>query len=273
LRSFLAAELAEAKQLSALEAKEVQARHEDAIARALASQKTELDTRHQTEIDALSDSATLNLTQSLALVSKEAAEQAAGDAFAAKEHEAAALDSLREALTNKHARAIELLTCSHKADRSILQAQCHAAIDAAKERTDEQLKQAALERQRLEAALLLSRPEDVVRIERLVSLVKLKDDECKLFRLELANREANFNRVFVGGGQAHAGIAYPGPHQAGLASPGPLHAEPPRPGASDPSLAAGSGVRAASALQRVGSPRPRGGATEGRSPPPAPSLP
>ena len=266
-----AAELAEAKRLSVLEEKEMRARHEDAIARALASQKTELDTRHQTEIDALSNSATSYSTQSIALACKEAAEQAAAGAFAAKEHEAAALDSLREALSNEHARAIELLRCSHKADRSFLQAQCRAAIDAAKERTDEQLKQAALERQRLEAALFLSRPEDVVRIERLVSLVKLKDDECKLFRLELANREANFNRVFGGGEQARAVIAYPGSHQAGLASPGPLHAEPPRPGASVPSLAAGSGVRAVSALQRVGSPRPRGGATEGRSPPPAPS--
>lgn len=115
-----------------------------------------------------------------------------------------------------------------------------------------------------------SRPEDLTRIQRLTSLVKAKDEEVKrcaeevkFYKLELLNRETNFNKVFTGR-QPTVGVLGPGTGQQQQAVMGMKQGHPQLPTGpssggsgfgSPPAAPAGSGVRAAAALSngRAGS--------------------
>jgi hypothetical protein len=118
-----------------------------------------------------------------------------------RSRELSSLDALRSTLLFERSQA------EGKFQKEIAEAKevaIMAAETAAKQISDVEKE---MERLRLDAiaARRESRPEDIDRIERLVQLVKQKEEEAKFFKLELLNRETNFNKLFSGGGSGGIG--------------------------------------------------------------------
>ena len=152
--------------------------------------------------------------------------------------ELSSLDAQRSTLLYERSKAEEgfMKQISDAKDVAIM-----AAETAAKQISDIEKE---MDKLRLDAASARkeSRPEDVSRIERLVQLVKQKEEEVKFYKLELLNRETNFNKVFSGSGGGGSG----GGGGGGLVISTTLSE-------GGGPLAVGSGPRAVTALQRVSS--------------------
>jgi hypothetical protein len=118
-----------------------------------------------------------------------------------RSRELSSLDALRSTLLFERSQAEEKL---QKEIAEAKEVAFMAAETAAKQISDVEKE---MERLRLDAiaARRESRPEDIDRIERLVQLVKQKEEEAKFFKLELLNRETNFNKLFSGGGSGGIG--------------------------------------------------------------------
>jgi len=113
-----------------------------------------------------------------------------------------------------------------------------------------------------------SRPEDVMRVKKLTAIIKGMDEELKktqeelkFFKLELINRETNFNKVFSrnptvgvlapGGGAAPAGG---GSSSSGLSATMPVAAAPPA--SAPPPVPSGASLAATTGSSSSGAPRP-----------------
>jgi hypothetical protein len=170
-----------------------------------------------------------------------------------RSREISALEALKSSLNFDRIKSEENLRTEIKAANEVA---VMATETSTKQRIEMELEIEKLRIQVLDATKK-SRPEDISRIERLVAIVKQKEEEVKFFKLELINRETNFNKVFSGGSVSGNGggsgfvITTSGFNDSNIISSSSSSGS----SSSQHALAVGSGPRAvtALALQKSGS--------------------